>query len=99
MPLFTVSCRDRDDAGDLRARRRAAHLAWLATHADRVRLGGPWTDGQGRSTGSLLIVEAEDLGAAVAFAASDPYAVAGLFGSTAVEPWRVVVGGFGERQG
>lgn len=99
MPLFTVSCRDRDGAGDLRARTRPAHLDWLAAAVDRVRLAGPWLDGNGRPTGSLVIVEAEDLGAAAAFAAEDPYARAGLFASTAVEAWRPVVGGFGERRG
>ncbi|MBE7218980.1 MAG: YciI family protein [Caulobacteraceae bacterium] len=99
MPLFTVDCRDRDDAGDLRAQTRPAHLDWLAAHAGRVRLAGPRLDGHGRAVGTLAIVEADDLGAAVAWAAQDPYAHAGLFATTAVEAWRVAVGGFGERQG
>ena len=94
MPLFTVSCRDRGDAGDLRADTREAHLAWLAASGDMLRLAGPWTDGRGRATGSLLIVEAPDMAAAVAWAAQDPYAAAGLFAEVQVEPWRLVVGGF-----
>ena len=93
MPLFTVSCRDREDAFDLRAATREAHLAWLADDP-RVKLGGPWLDAQGRSIGSLLIVEFDDLAAAEAWAAQDPYAQAGLFAFTAVGPWRLVVGGF-----
>ena len=94
MPLFTVSCRDRPDAFDLRARTREAHLAYLAERGDAVRLGGPWQDEEGRSVGSLLIVEAGDLAAARALADADPYAQAGLFASVQVEPWRLVVGGF-----
>ncbi len=94
MPLFTVACRDRPESFDLRARTRDVHLAWLASLGDAVKLGGPWLDGEGRSVGSLLIVEAGDLAAAQALAAADPYAHAGLFASTGVEPWRLVVGGF-----
>lgn len=96
MPLFTLICRDRTDAGDLRARTREAHLAYLAAHADRVRLGGPRLDGEGRAVGSLLIVEAADADAVHAFAQADPYARAGLFAEVAVEGWRRVVGGFAE---
>ena len=94
MPLYTVSCRDKPDGFDLRARTRDAHLAYLAGLGAAVRLGGPWLDGEGRSVGSLLVVEADDLPAAQALADADPYARAGLFGSVTVEPWRLVVGGF-----
>ena len=96
MPLFTLACRDKPESFDLRARTRDAHLAYLAERAGEVRLGGPWLDGEGRSVGSLVIVEAEDQVAAEAFAAADPYARAGLFERVEVTPWRLVVGGFGE---
>ena len=92
MPLFTVTCRDKPDSFDLRARTRDAHLAYLAGRDAAVKLGGPWLDGEGRSVGSLLIVEADDLAAARALADADPYAQAGLFVSVDVEPWRLVVG-------
>ncbi len=94
MPLFTVTCRDKPESFDLRARTRDAHLAWIAEQGAAVRLGGPWLDEEARSVGSLLIVEAGDLAAAQALAAGDPYAHAGLFASVAVEPWRLVIGGF-----
>ncbi len=94
MPLFTVTCRDKPDSFDLRARTRDAHLAYLAEQGGAVRLGGPWLDGEGRSVGSLLVVEAEDLAAAQLLADGDPYGRAGLFASVTVEPWRLVIGGF-----
>ena len=97
MPLYIVTCRDKPDGFDLRARTRDAHLAWLSAHGTAVRLGGPVMDGEGRSTGSLLIVEAPNSDAAERWAAGDPYAVAGLFAATVVQRWRVVVGGFGDR--
>ena len=96
MPLYTVTARDRPESFDLRAATRAAHLDWLAGSPLPVKLGGPWMDGEGRSVGSLLIVEAPDLAAARAWAAQDPYAKADLFAELAVEPWRLVVGGFGQ---
>ena len=96
MPLFTISCRDRPESFDLRAATRDAHLAWLAGEAARVRLGGPWLDAQGRSVGSLLIVEAADREEAERWAEADPYARAGLFAVVTVEPWRLVVGGFAD---
>ena len=94
MPLFTVSCRDRPDAHALRAVTRDRHLAYLAGRGAAVKLGGPWLDPQGRSVGSLLIVEADDLAGAQALADGDPYALQGLFASVAVEPWRLVIGDF-----
>ena len=93
MPLFTVICRDKPEGFELRARTRDAHLAYLAGLGGTVRLGGPWTDGEGRSVGSLLVVDTDNLAAAQALADRDPYAQAGLFASVAVEPWRLVVGG------
>ena len=96
MPLYTVIGRDKPDAFELRAATRAAHLDWLAASSLPVRLGGPFMDEEGRSVGSLLVVEAPDLAAARAWAAQDPYAKADVFAQVAVEPWRLVVGGFGQ---
>ena len=96
MSLFLLLCTDREGATALRAATRGAHLAYLAAHADRVKLGGPWLDEtEGAPRGSLLLVEAPDLAAARAFAASDPYAQAGLFAEVQIRPWRLVVGALG----
>ena len=40
--------------------------------------------------GSLLVLDLPDRDAADAFAASDPYAKAGLFRSVEVRPWKKV---------
>ena len=42
--------------------------------------------------GSLVILEAEDLAAAEAFAAGDPYAVAGLFERVEIRGFRPLFG-------
>jgi len=96
MPLFVITAVDKPGALALRLERRPAHLAYLADHAGTVKIAGPFLTAAegGDPFGSLLIVEAADLAAAEAFAAGDPFAVAGLFESSKVEPWRVTVGGF-----
>jgi len=96
MPLFVITAVDKPGALPVRLEHRPAHLAYLADHADMVKLAGPFltTAEDGDPSGSMLIVEAADLAAAEAFAAGDPFAVGGLFESSKVEPWRITIGGF-----
>ena len=89
--LFAVVCTDRPASLDLRLATRAAHIAYLTTYADRVVHGGPLLDADGRPCGSLLLIEVGDRAAAEGFAASDPYARAGLFESTVIRPFRSVL--------
>jgi uncharacterized protein YciI len=96
MTLFVITAIDKPGALDVRLEHRPAHLAYLADHAGTVKLAGPFLTAAegGDPKGSMLIVEAADLAAAEAFAAGDPFAVAGLFESSKVEPWRITIGGF-----
>ncbi len=93
MPLFVISWMDRPDGLETRLATRAAHLAHVARHVKQVRLGGPFIDAEGRMIGSMIVFEAEDLAAAEAFHAADPYRLAGLFVRSEVRPWRATVGG------
>lgn len=90
MPLFAIIAYDRPDAGSLRAETRAAHLDYLRSVEERLRAAGPIDDEAGRPIGSLIIISCDDLAAAKAFAAGDPYAKAGLFAQVRVAPWRQV---------
>lgn len=91
--LFAALCIDKPDHVDLRLSTRAAHLSFLEAHAARVKLGGPFLDAAGeKPIGSLLILDCEDEAAARALLAEDPYAVAGLFASVELRPWKRVVG-------
>jgi len=91
--LFAIHCIDKAGDGSLRLANREVHLAFLKENAAMVRLGGPFlSEDGGRMVGSLLIIEAEDLGAARIWAAGDPYAKAGVFESVDIRPWRAVVG-------
>ena len=88
--LFAIVCTDRPDSLDLRLATRPTHLAYLTTYVDRIVHAGPTLDGKGQPCGSVLIVDVEDRAAAEGFAASDPYAKAGLFESTVIRGFRSV---------
>lgn len=75
----------------LRASTRPEHLAYLKAAIDQIVVAGPLLDDEGTPIGSMLLMEFPDRRAAVAFAADDPYARAGLFASVAVTAWRQVL--------
>lgn len=94
MALFVLTCIDKPGALQTRLDNREAHLAYVRASA-AAKLGGPFLDDAGGMAGSMLIIEADDLAAAQAFAKDDPYAKAGLFQSVDVRAFRVTVGALG----
>jgi uncharacterized protein YciI len=94
MALFVLVCIDKPDSLPLRMATREAHFDY-ARRTGQVRLGGPFLDDAGGMAGSLIVLEADDLAAAEAWHASDPYAVAGLFEQVEIRPWRVTFGALG----
>lgn len=91
MPYFAIHCIDKPDSAELRVATRPAHLAHINALGDDVLVAGPLLRPDGRAMGSLMIVSFEDRDAAVAFAAADPYHVAGLFESRSVTNWHKVL--------
>ena len=92
MPLFVLTCIDKPGALDQRVAAREAHLAYVRG-SGVAKLGGPLLDEAGGMAGSMLIIEADDLAAAKAFSAADPYLTAGVFESVDVRPFKVTLGG------
>ncbi len=93
MPLFVLTCLDRPAALETRMATREKHLAY-ARDSGVVRAAGAFLGADGQPEGSMIIVETADIEAARAFGAGDPYAVAGVFASTEVRPWRMAIGAF-----
>ena len=87
---FVIHAIDRADAGSLREHTRPTHLDYLGGFD--VVFGGPMLDDDGAMCGSLIVVQAEDRAAAEAFAAGDPYALAGLFETVTITAMRPVLG-------
>lgn len=90
MPLFALICRDKPGALPIRMATREAHLAYVRD-TGAVRLAGPLIE-TGQMAGSLIILEADDLAAAQAWADADPYQAAGLFETVALSEWKKVIG-------
>lgn len=90
-----------DVAGSLarRLQARPAHLARLTALKDagRLLLAGPFPaidaadPGEAGFSGSLIVAEFDDLAAAQAWAAADPYVDAGVYARVEVRPFRKVL--------
>lgn len=90
MPLYAIICTDRPGALETRLATRPAHKAYLAASGRVVHAGPFLRDGQ--MCGSLIIITAESLAEVQAFAAADPFALAGIFAETRIEEWDKVTG-------
>jgi uncharacterized protein YciI len=91
VPTYAIHCIDKPMQQALRARTRQAHLAYVRERLDQIVVAGPLLDETGQPIGSMLLMKFPDYRSAVAFAADDPYARAGLFASVAVTAWRQVL--------
>lgn len=90
--LFALICIDKPDAFDLRQANRSDHLAWLADLGNRLKFAGPFTTPDGaQPTGSLVVIEVKSDSQAEEIAAQDPYAVAGVFASVDIRPWKWLI--------
>jgi uncharacterized protein YciI len=90
MPYFLMICRHHPDAAERRAGARDAHRAHVTSGGGgiaRVLTGGPLTEDDGETaTGNFGVLDAPTREAAEAFAASDPYAQAGIVQSVEIIP-------------
>lgn len=92
MPLFVFCGLDHPGALEVRKATRQAHLDWIASLSPAVKIGGPMlTDDGATPVGSMLVVEADTIGAAKALLEQDPYARAGLFASTSLRPFNWLI--------
>ncbi len=91
--LFVLICIDKPNSFELRSAMRPSHLAYIDAQLRQVKVAGPFLSDDGQTMlGSLIVIEAQDIAAARAFAAADPYALGGLFSSVDIKPWRWTVG-------
>jgi len=87
--LFAIIGTDGPRGQALRPTHRAAHLARLETldREGRLVLAGPFGDG----SGSLIVIEADSLDDARAFAEADPYVTGGVFAAIDIRPFAKVL--------
>ena len=89
---FVLVAHDKPGALEIRKANREAHLAYLR-ETGCVEQAGPVLDDAGAMAGSVLVLDLPDRAAAEAWAAQDPYALAGLFESVQLLHWNRVIGG------
>lgn len=92
--LFAITAIDKPDGASVRAATRAAHIDYVRK-TGVVKLAGPFLGPDDVMIGSLLILDVEDMSAAKAWAANDPYTQAGLFAQCDIRPWKVSVNACG----
>ena len=85
---FVIIGKDGPEGVEKRLLHRETHLARLADkdQEGKVILAGPLTD----KSGSLIVLEADSLEEAQAFADQDPYTTFGVFQEVTVHPFRQV---------
>lgn len=97
--LYAILCEDLPGALARRREARPQHLARLQElqAEGRLILAGPHPaidaedPGNAGFTGSLIVAEFATREAAVAWAAEDPYALAGVYARVTVKPFRKVL--------
>lgn len=95
VPLFSIYCLDNEiDGASRRAATRPEHLEWIKGQSDRACFVGPLLADDGVTMiGSNLLITADSLEEAKVFAAGDPYAKAGVFGSVRIHETKWILGG------
>jgi uncharacterized protein YciI len=87
--LYTFVLIDKPDLAALRGSVRPEHKAYLAQAADRIAFAGPLLADDGHTmTGSLLVIDFADRGAALAWLQDEPFTRAGLYATTQVHAFR-----------
>ena len=90
--LFQIRFKDKPSQMNMRASTRAAHLNYIANFGDAVVFAGPTSTDDGETiTGSVFIIELENITAAEEFSQGDPYRKMGLFESIEIEQVRRVI--------
>jgi uncharacterized protein YciI len=92
MALFAITCWDKPGAMPERLQHRPDHVAYLKTQDAVIRVAGPQLDGQGHMCGSLFVIEVDNLEAAKAFNAGDPFVQRGVFGKVDIRGFAKTMG-------
>jgi uncharacterized protein len=93
MSLFVLTCHDIKNGLEMRMSTRQQHLDYLAGFSDALKLAGPLLEtAEGSPNGSMLILDMATVEDVKHFADNDPYALAGLFATTTITPFRATIG-------
>jgi uncharacterized protein YciI len=83
--------RDKPGASAHRQAVRPTHLKHLDGLGGQLVFAGPFQDEAGQSTGSFVVIEADDLATARAIFARDPFVIEGVFGDWEVNRFALTI--------
>ncbi|HHS82642.1 MAG TPA: YciI family protein [Devosia sp.] len=89
---FVIVGDDGEGALEKRKAARPDHLAYWKDQGARFLAAGPFVDGAGVPTGSLIVIEADSREQAEQLAAGDPYVTRGIFARHTVRGWNWLFG-------
>lgn len=90
--LYALTCLDKPGALETRLATRPAHIDYVRSLGDAVKMGGPLFAEDGETMiGSLLMIEAPDQATVEKIAANDPYELAGVFESVSIRGFKWVI--------
>ena len=90
--FLVVQARDKPGHLETRLANREAHLAFAKNGPAHLHVAGPLLDADGQMCGSLLIFETDDGAGFRDWIRDDPYAVAGLFETVDIQPFKWAIG-------
>lgn len=83
--IYVMRLLDKPGSAALRQQVRPQHKAYLGALAERIAFAGPLTGDDGQTMiGSLLAIEFDSRGAALAWLADEPFTRAGLYAGVEV---------------
>ncbi|WP_454733037.1 MULTISPECIES: YciI family protein [Cupriavidus] len=83
--LFVFHLLDKPGTGELRARVRPEHKAYLGAKADSIAFAGPLLGDDGQTmVGSLLVIDFPSQAEARAWLAAEPFTQAGVYGQSTI---------------
>jgi len=86
---YLIQARDNLEKTELRETLRDDHRAHLAAQGEKILASGAILADDGQTiVGGMTIIDTDDRSEAEQFAATDPYAIAGLHLNTMVVRWR-----------
>lgn len=92
--MYSVTCLDHPNSEALRLETREAHLQYVLSRVDAVRVAGPVTSEDGAvMIGTVLILNVESHAQAQDFVDNDPYNKAGLFADIRIHRFNHLLGG------
>lgn len=86
--LYVIVCKDDPSTPNKRDEFYDVHRAYLKNATIKILIAGPFTaPDSDKKIGSMLVVEADSLQAAIKFQKNDPFATNGVWGEVSVNPY------------